>query len=69
MAGIITNINNTYKTKARRRLEPYEEEYDGGLDETQGEGPDAPEYPDAPEPPEAPEPPDDPAASATPEGE
>ena len=69
VAGIIANINNTYKTKARRRLEPYEEEYDGGLDETQGEESDAPEYPDAPEPPEAPEPPDDPAASATPEGE
>ena len=69
VAGIITNINNTYKTKAKRRLEPYEEEYDGGLDETQGEESDTPEYPDAPEPPEAPEPPDDPAASATPECE
>ena len=57
VAGIITNINNTYKTKAKRRLEPYEEEYDGGLDETQGEESDAPE------------PPDDSAASATPEGE
>ena len=52
-----------YKTKVKRRLDDYEEEYDGGLDETLGE------ESDAPEPPEAPEPPDDPAASATPEGE
>lgn len=63
VSGIIANINNTYKTKARRRLEPYEEEYDGGLDET------IEEESDAPEPPQVPESSDNPAASATPKGE